>query len=323
MSKKIAVLYTGEFRTIEKTIELFKQNVLINDNYHVFAVIQNNNNENIELFVKNAIKHNLKTYINFDKNDNNWIDIREKLLNDMNTSESWKNYLKNSGSMIEYYQMYLAYNSMSKYEKENDIEYDFIIRFRTDTVLKDKLNFDWLEYNNDTIRNMLYKIKDKYNLDTIISIEALNILLNTFYNEKRIDYMPIPDCDITHATLNKLLNEKNEEQFILRVCEYIKNGDYIISFRINVIYFTKRRLMDKIHLLGINYGKYIYEKDKDNFWVNAECQLRQICLQNNIDFYSSVTKLENNSLYDYNKNNYFDETNNLLDVDYSFFIMRN
>ena len=323
MEKKIAILYTGEFRTIEKTIELFKQNVLINDNCHVFAVIQNNNNENIDQFIQNAVKDNLKTYINFDKNDDNWINIREKLLNDMNTHENWKNYLRNSGSMIEYYQMYLAYYSMSKYEKENDIEYDFVIRFRTDTVLKDKLNFDWLEHNDDTIRNMLYKIKDKYNFDTIMSTETLNIFFSTFYNEKRLDYMPIPDCDITPATLNKLLNETTEEQFISRLCEYIKNGDYIIGFRVNVIYFIKRQLMDKIHLLGINYGKYVYEKEKNIYWVNAECQLRQTCLQNNIDFYSSVTNLEDISLYSYNKNNYFDETNNLLDDNYSFFIMRN
>jgi hypothetical protein len=323
MEKKIAILYTGEFRTIEKTIELFKQNVLINDNYHVFAVIQDNNNENIEQIVKKTIKNNLKTYINFDKNDNIWINIRENLLNDMNTNEGWKNYLRNSGSMIEYYQMYLAYNSMSKYEKDTNTEYEFVIRFRTDTILKDKLNFDWLQYNDDTIKNILYKIKDKYNLDKIMSIEALNIFFNTFYNEKRIDYTPIPDCDITNSTLNKLLNEKSEEQFVSRICEYIKNGDYIISFRINIIYFIKRRLMEKIHLLGINYGKYVYEKHKDNYWVNAECQFRQICLQNNIDFYSSTTKLEDMSLYEYNKNNYFDETNNFIENNYSFFIMRN
>ena len=37
----------------------------------------------------------------------------------------WKNYLRNSGSMIEYYQMYLAYYSMSKYEKENYIISNF------------------------------------------------------------------------------------------------------------------------------------------------------------------------------------------------------
>ena len=30
--KKIAVIYTGEVRTIEKTIKYFKQNILLNDN---------------------------------------------------------------------------------------------------------------------------------------------------------------------------------------------------------------------------------------------------------------------------------------------------
>lgn len=321
MTKNIAILYTGEFRTIEKTIELFKQNVLLNENYHVFSVIQSNDNENVEQLVRYIVKDNLKKYINFDKNNSDWLDIREKLLNDINIQENWKNYLRCSGSMIEYYQMHLAYCSMVDYEKENNIEYDFVIRFRTDTVLKDKLNFEWLEYTDETIRNIFYKIKDKYKLDTIHSINTLSIFFNTFYNEKRVDYMLHPDCEITQTTLNRLLSAENEEQFIYLVNDYIKNGDYMIGFRINVIYFIKRQLMDKIHLLGINYGKYIYKKD--SYWFNAECQFKQICLENNIDFFSSVTDLEGKSLYEYSKLNYFDDTNNLLDNDYSFFIMRN
>jgi hypothetical protein len=61
---------------------------------------------------------------------------------------------------------------------------------------------------------------------------------------------------------------------------------------------------------------------KDDYWFNAECQLKQICLDNEIDVYNSTTDLEGKSLYEYNKCNYFDESNNLLNKSYSFFIMR-
>ena len=37
---KIAVIYTGEVRTIETTIDKFKENVLLNDGMHVFAILQ-------------------------------------------------------------------------------------------------------------------------------------------------------------------------------------------------------------------------------------------------------------------------------------------
>ena len=53
MNKKIAVIYTGEVRTIEKSIQYFKENVIINDNYHVFAILQTNNIEYFDNFVKN------------------------------------------------------------------------------------------------------------------------------------------------------------------------------------------------------------------------------------------------------------------------------
>ena len=45
----------------------------------------------------------------------------------------------------------------------------------------------------------------------------------------------------------------------------------------------KRELMDKIHILGITYGKY--KQENNNYWFNAESQLKQICIENKIDFF--------------------------------------
>lgn len=78
--------------------------------------------------------------------------------------------------------------------------------------------------------------------------------------------------------------------------------------------------MIHINILGITYGDYTIENN--SYWWNAESQLKIISYKNNIDFYGSVTELEGISLYAYSHVNYFDENNNLLDTDFSFFIKR-
>ena len=318
---KIAVLYTGELRTYESTVKLFKKNLLLNDNYHVFAVIQSDEQNNYKNVLEDNIGDNLKKLINLNKNDDTWIILREELLGKLNIDDSWKNYLRNSGSMIEYYQMHLAYKLMDSYETENNIKYDYVIRFRTDTVLKDSICFDWMNYTDDKIRDILYKIKNKFNFNNIISNEVLNIFMNVFYNEKRIYYSNnYPDNIITSKIFDILLMNEDENKFINDLNNYIKSEKFIISFRVNVIYFMKRELMENINLLGINYGKYIYEKDA--YWFNSECQLKQICVKNDIDFFSSTTEIEDKSLYEYNKSNYFDENDNLIDNNFSFLIKR-
>ena len=321
---KIAIIYTGEVRTCESTLPYFVENVLSDENYHVFSIIQIND-INKEDFFKNlfrtTIGEHLKSLDFFDKNNIDWIHLRESLLRNMSISDYWKIYLRHSGSMIEYYQMYLAFKNLEIYEKNNNFTYDYILRFRTDTILKDKITFNTKEYNEEYIKNLLYKIKSKLSCDTIISEEILLHFMNIFYNEKRINYMKFYfDNKLISDNIKNILKITDENDFIKSLKTYINDGNYIITLRTNVIYFLKRELMDKIHILGITYGSYTSENN--DYWFNAESQLKQICLINNIDFYSSTSSLEGQSLYEYNYTNYFDETNNLIDNKYSFFIKR-
>jgi hypothetical protein len=101
---------------------------------------------------------------------------------------------------------------------------------------------------------------------------------------------------------------------------YLKNSNYMISFRKNVIYFLRRNLMNYIHVLGITYGDYIDENH--SYWFDAESQLENICVTNNIDKFNSTTQLEDNSLYNYHHTNYFNENGELKQDNYSFFIKR-
>ena len=320
--KKVAIIYTGEARTIETTINFFKNNVILNDNYHVFAVIQSNNIELHNNIIKDTIGENLKSLNWFNNTDDNWINLRETQLEKMNNCQDWTiNYLRNSGSMIEYYQMYLAYKSLAQYENTHNITYDYVLRFRTDTVMKDKLDFDTMfNFDREYIKKLLYKIKEHNNLENIISFKALNILMGVFYNEKRLYYKNNYDQNKILEKIYRFLEISDEDKYIDSLTDYLKNGNYIISLRENIIYFMKRELMVHLNILGVTYGDYTLENDA--YWWNAESQLKLISYKNNIDFYGSVTDLEGASLYAYNHLNYFDENNNLLNTDFSFFIKR-
>jgi len=317
---KIAIIYTGEIRTCNSTIQFFKKNVLLNEHYHVFSVIQTTNEiDYYKKFIEETLNDNLKSFVFFDNNDDSWIQLKNELLNDINIDINWKSYIANSGSMIEYYQLYLAFKNIQEYENKHDFKYDFVLRFRTDTVLKDIIQFDYSRLNSEYIKKLYYKVNENIDFN---SIQSLTRFMNIVFMEKRIHYNEIVDINnfANSIQLRNLLTIQDEETFFKELEDYIKNGNYIISLRKNVIYFMNRKIMDTIHILGITYGKY--KAENNDYWFNSESQFEEICCQNNIDIFNSTTQLEEKTLYNYNHQDYFDENNQLLDNQYSFFIKR-
>lgn len=317
---KIAVIYTGELRTIESTIQLFKKNVLKNNDFHVFAVLQSNDNKDYyETFIKDILKDNIKSLIWLDKYDDKWVQIRNELVKNINIDNYWKNYLINSGSMIEYYQSYLSYNEIQTYEKINNINYDFILRFRTDTVLKDEICFDINKYTKEYIKQLLTQIMEFKSQKSFINKEVLTNFITSLFFKNRHTYCNNGCYINTSKLFNDFLQITDEDIFIHKIHDYIIQGNFLIALRNNVIYFVKRNLYEKISILGITYGKYI---KNDTYWFNSENQLEQICIDNNIDLFSSTTQLEDSSLYKYNKQNYYNDDDTLKYDEFSFFIKR-
>ena len=273
----LAIIYTGEVRTIEKTIDYFLKNV-VSEKTHVFAVLQG---EHYDSFVRQKLGDKLKSLTWF-RNEQEWISLRESLLNDMSCPDMWKNYLRRSGSMIEYYQMYLAYKQIEEQEKLGE-KYDYIMRMRCDVVLTEPINID-------------YKLCEEVKEEDYVRF------MNSFYHPKRF-----------HQDAGGPNFYKIEGSFK----EYFEKGNYIITLRNNIIYFANRETFRKISNLGITYGKYVLQ---DDYWFNAENQLRGICRANQIDIFDSVMQLEDKSLYEYNENNYFE--NGELKTDCLFFIRR-
>jgi len=340
---KIAIFYTGLVRTLESTIPyiinfLNNKNYLLNHEFSFFCSFQSDN-DNEKMYINKLLHNNFENKIKnitwIDRNDATWCDLSNKLVDNIHIDAWWKNYLKTSGSMIEYYQMYNSYLNMKKYEEENNISYDYILRLRTDVVLKDEINFNVENITNNEIEQILKYAQEKLNKNTFINIDVFNYFMNTFMIPNRLSYdinkfSISPINENIYNNIFTVLDEINttlidetdkENKFIEILFNYIQKSDYLITLRNNVVYFGKAKVFEKIHKLGITYGFYkIIEEPV--YWFNSESQLTGICRENNIGYYSSVSQLEDNSLYNYNATNYFDN-NTLLEDQYSFFIKRN
>jgi hypothetical protein len=271
---KIAILYTGQLRTIHKTLPFFRENILLNDDVHVFATLEGEPFD-IELDNFKSIKF---------LNPHDFVNIRDGLLINMNTHPLNKEYLKNSGSMIEYYQSYLSYLDLVKYEKLHGIEYDFVVRMRCDVIFTKPLNFAFLDLNVNT------RLTDDFNL-----------FMNSLLDPSRIsgkfnDYTPHQNRDLRDP---------------VEILEYIKNGNWIITLRKNIFYLTNRKNYSKISNLGIEYGKY-FLKSNPGYWWDSESQFEAICIDNGLDIYNSTLDIEGKSLYDYQTDNYFTPEGKLL-----------
>jgi hypothetical protein len=329
---RVAILYTGEFRTCEKTIHYTKQNILLNEDVHVFATIQHSETEYCENFLKSHMGIHLKELKFFNKINKEWNLIQDELLNKMSIHPHINKYLKTSGSMIEYYQSYLSYQELLKYEKLNNIKYDYIVRLRTDIIYTQPLTFNFLKMTvNDIIDNfkLIHNITQE---SMILSHKNIAIFFNNLLcetnKELRIKSEFInndirnnsEDCN---KMMTSILNaDENDISVWEKIRQYINNGKYMISLRNNVFYIIKREYFSDIQTLGITYGSYI-DYNNRGYWWNSESQLQEICKHYQISKFDSTILLEGKSLYEYKASNYFNDNNMLIEnLNCLFFICR-
>lgn len=306
---KCAIIYTGEVRTIKKVIDTFRQNVLVDPERHVYAILQSEDTKVYDSFVKDKLKNHLKFIQWFDKNNTTWSLLSDNLINAMDIDASWKHYLQHgSGSMVEYYQMYLAYLEIEKYEKANNIKYDYIFRIRCDCIVTRLISFAWKNYTLDDVNNICNDITVKHgNID-------FNTLANVFMTSI---YDPIRLNVTTNVTNNYLATPLcNNYKGILALLHKEK---YLITFRENVMYFANRDTFRDIYKLGIEYGKF---KSTHSHWFDSETQLKLRCTNCGIHVFDSGTTKEIKSLYEYDANNYYDNDVLMNQEDVFFFLQR-
>jgi hypothetical protein len=301
----LAILYTGELRTIEHCLPFFQQHVLRckepNEIRHVFAVLQNDGKkrEDIGKTIVETMGSDLQSLRFYDGNqDPAYQERKNSLLQKMDIPSDWKDYLSRSGSMIEYYQMYLAFQDMCRYETATGTQYDYVIRIRCDCVIAQPLCLRWTRWDKSDIHARLLEIRAhlgcKHVLEWQLFMESLLCpgKLNVQTSKRQ---SIVSSLDVEH--------DEEDEEREERIHNYLKDGKYMLSYRVNIIYFAKRETFSLLHDLGITYGSY--PKENDDYWFNAECQLQSKCVREKIDIFDCCTEMEGGSLYSYEKKNFF------------------
>jgi hypothetical protein len=277
---KLAILLTGALRTIKRTMRYVKQSVLIYNDAEMFLCIQNdtdNSNEHWNNWFISEIGSYIKKIIWFSKDlYPEWISIREIALENLQLDGTWKNYLRHSGSMIEYYQLHLAYMAMSLSEQECGTLYDYIIRLRTDSIFTKPIDFHWLHWSPEQIHSRLEKIKQELHLSTI-TITPQSILQYFMCTIVSDDIIPNMQFLITnYEPWDNDTFLKSDDIDANTLHNYITHGRYILTFRKNNLYIVRRNLFYMIPSLATLYGHF-RSPISDDYWFNAENQFRSAC----------------------------------------------
>ena len=301
---KVAVLFTGALRTIKKTMRYFKKNVLLNQDIDVFACIQNDTstpNSEWESWINEEMGAHLKiiTWFSLDEHPE-WVSLRNKLISHLNLVENWKDYIKSSGSIIEYYQLYLAYLKMCSYEDTHQ-RYQYIIRVRTDTIFTKLIDFHWLNWSDSDVENRLQKINNELTLSNIEVTPK-----NTFRY-----FMSTIISDTLIPNIQNIISRYIPNQFdsipstAAEYNQYVKKGAYILIIRANNLYIVSRELFNFIPTLSYVYG-FLKSPYNDEYWYNAENQFQSACYFSGLSVFDYNSIFEDKSLYEYDERRYFD-----------------
>lgn len=322
----VCILLTGALRTIKKTIPHFKNNVMAGD-VHVYACLENDTSESNESWgkwLKEEVGESIKAITWMSRNDPVWLMRKTQILSNINIEQRWLTYLSNSGSIVEYYQLELAYKNMCVYEN-NNTKYEYVIRCRTDTIFAKKVDFHWLQWNDNDIKQRVDIIKQNI-IQQNIEITHENVLkyvmisiwddsILTHLHDICVEYSPNEDIskeDIFNNDMSSTL------------CEYIKNGRYIVTLRKNLLYIVKRKYFYLIPSVCTLYGTLRRDLKSDDYWFNAEAQFISACYHSGLSIYDYDNHhLDGLSLYQYDKARYFDENYTIINPNLIYCIIRN
>jgi hypothetical protein len=312
---KVAIILTGALRTITKTIPYFKKNLLLQPT-DIYICVQNDTQESEETWNawfkeelgKEQFKREelgkeelgkehgkekcnlegvtIKTITWFSLyNYKDWVGHRELLLQNMRIDSSWKNYLRSSGSMIEYFQLQLAYMKMTEYEHYNKFEYDYLIRARTDSIYTKPIDFHWLRWTPSDVAERVEVIKEELRLSKIPEEQLFPYFMSTIVSDD-----VIPNIQYIHAGYYPY------QGFSLHdLHTYIKEGRYILTFRKNNLYIVRRSLFHLIPSLGTMYGQF-KSPFSDQWWFNAEGQFTSVCYHAMLNTHDYNTDFEDRSV---------------------------
>ena len=297
-----AIILTGALRTIKKTMRYFKRNVLCSVDRHevaVYACVQNDTQESDEswtVWLKAEIGPCLLdvTWFSLEKFPA-WVEHRDLQLDNLRIDEGWKGYLRKSGSMIEYFQLQLAYMKMCKIEATGGFRYDYIVRARTDSIYAKPVDFHWLDWTVEEVAQRLAVIQKELVASQMDSSPQaiFKYFMCTLWSDAVIPNLPF--ISVEHVPSPTDSADSAASVTADDIHHYLHKGRYIMTIRKNNLYVVRRDLFHFVPTLGTMYG-FLRSPHSDPWWFNAEGQFRDACYYSCMSVYEYSSPFEERSL---------------------------
>jgi hypothetical protein len=279
---KVAILFTGSYRTFDKTCVHILSNILQPNSATAFVLCESNIPSNTfeELFKtrwKGHIGYAKTVYSSRTRDFDNILEYLLKskpaiLSENLQKYGFTQDYLRRSGTILEYYQFMKCYELMLQYEKENNIKFDIIVRSRLDIIITQPINlvnfFDTLDIN------LINKYGEEIYIRSLGNENMCKLLTNNKV-VKLFEYQPF-------IAKEPLFNSEN-------TLKKINENKNIWTFYCNWIWIGKRHTMDLLYPFVYFYGNILSDK-RDSF--NSENQFYDYLQSHNCQILHFFTQKE-------------------------------
>jgi hypothetical protein len=303
---RAVIILTGALRTIKKTVGYFQRHLIESipgfaggtGALDIFVCVQNDSTESNadwEAWFHREIRpRSIQWYSPQAYPD--WVINRDRQIDAMTIEPQWKQYLRTSGSMIEYFQLQLAYMAMVRVEQLEGFRYHSIVRARTDTIYAKPLDFHWLAWDEAAVAARMKVVEREMALSGIAMTdrERLRWFMCTILSDDVLPNMDRIFADYRPCEAETILDGE-AALTPARLLQYIQRGRYILTIRKNNLYVVRRSLFYMIPSLGTFYGS-LRAPDADPWWFNAEGQFRDACYYSGITIFDYSTLFEEYSL---------------------------
>lgn len=293
---RVAVILSGALRTIKKTVRYLKANVLLTPDHDLFLCVQNDTSQSEEEWTTwwhQEVGPWIRSLVWFSKERMvDWSVHRERLLAHMPLEETWKNYLRNSGSMIEYAQLHIAYLDLVEREYRCGWRYDYVVRARTDSIYTKPVDFHWLQWSDDDVASRMGYLRAMLRVS---GKDVTDQMVMTYFMATLLSDDVLSNIEHIHATYQPHPAEGGLPSCAAALRSYLHTGRYMLTLRKNNLYLCPRASFYMIPSLGHMYGQF-RSPYSDNYWFNAEGQFRDACYYSCVSVFDYTTDFEEKSL---------------------------
>jgi hypothetical protein len=267
---KTALLLVGGYRTFEKTWKLINDNLIASNDAVVFAYCETNYScEDLRYILEKKFgeEHVGKVVAISSTKNEEYLNLQKFLIKNKpalqkevfeyasaNDQYHWdQSYIKNSGSIYQYYMLMKCFQLMIDYEKEYDINFDIIVKSRFDIVIGKKLDL-----RNFFSRINLNIINDcQCNDDLYIRSLGSQYIYESYLNGNKL-YEPTLRYELYPYTgHSRYINNDNNEDVYKKIIQKINKDNHIWTFYHDQVWIGKRHVFNYLYGMVYFYGSYI------------------------------------------------------------------